>query len=1029
LDDLERHLKPFALRARIDLWSDKRIKPGAKWQDEIAAALKRAKVAVLLVTPNFLASDFIAHHELPPLIEAAQKDGATIFWVPVSSSAYDTTDIAQYQAAISPDRPLDRMKGPAERNAAFVRICRRIQEAAGAPGRPTSPASVQGSRPTVPGGRSQESYTSRDPNANASAQATGKSKSPSVQRGERVLAGEDLALPDLLELVNGLKQERRFGLARKLLDRYAEREEVKGHSDLRIRLKFAQQRALCTYKDPDLPAEDRLDRALGILNAADPLATSIDQETLGQAGAIFKRKWELTASGSYLETSLAYYLRGHAQGVANDYGYTAINAAFVLDLLAASTGTAAASVPEQTQLAQQRRQQARAIREEIVQTLPTLAAQADKKWLLQTWWFLVTLGEAYFGLSDYPQAEEWLQKAAGLANVPDWERESTARQLATLLRLQQNPPDGEAALKRFLGGSYAAVTSVMRGKLGLALSGGGFRASLYHIGVLAKLAELDLLRSVECLSCVSGGSIIGAHYYLEVRHLLQTKRDGEITREDYIDLVRRVARDFLAGVQRNIRTRIAAEWLTNLKMIFVPDYSRTLRAGELYESEIFSRVQDGKNGERDERWLDRLLVRPKGDESFVPKDNNWRRSAKVPILVLNATTLNTGHNWQFTASWMGEPPSGTDVKIDANYRLRRMYYAQLPAGQQEIRLGHAVAASACVPGLFEPLSLSGLYESKDKPIVVRLVDGGVHDNQGIAALLDQDCTVILVSDASGQMDSQDTPSPGMLGVPLRSNSILQARVRASQFRELQARRRAGLLRGLMFVHLKQDLGAEPVDWVECQDRSEPVRRDPLLPYGIHREVQRRLSAIRTDLDSFSEAEAYALMTSAYCMTERALAQQGALDTPLPPGSREPWPFLAIEPLLKQPSANSTLMRHLQVADKLVFKVWMLSRGLQLVGGLALLALFAALAFLSWWHWSTAFFSLTVGAVLTTLVCLALGAAGWGPLVKAFHYRKTFQSILIGFGMGTLGWGLARLHLHVFDRWFLRRGQLKRLMSK
>ena len=47
----------------------------------------------------------------------------------------------------------------------------------------------------------------------------------------------------------------------------------------------------------------------------------------------------------------------------------------------------------------------------------------------------------------------------------------------------------------------------------------------------------------------------------------------------------RVARDFLAGVQRNIRTRIAAEWLTNLKMIFVPDYSRTVRAGELYESD------------------------------------------------------------------------------------------------------------------------------------------------------------------------------------------------------------------------------------------------------------------------------------------------------------------------------------------------------------------------------------------------------------------------------------------------------------
>ena len=241
--------------------------------------------------------------------------------------------------------------------------------------------------------------------------------------------------------------------------------------------------------------------------------------------------------------------------------------------------------------------------------------------------------------------------------------------------------------------------------------------------------------------------------------------------------------------------------------------------------------------------------------------------------------------------------------------------------------------------------------------------------------------------------------PTFFGVPLRSNSILQARVRASQFRELQARRRAGLLRGLMFVHLKQDLGAEPVDWLECQDPSEPARRDPLLPYGIQREVQRRLAAIRTDLDSFSEIEAYALMTSGYCMTARAM-EQGALDSPLPKATREPWPFLEIEQALRQPGTNTPLMRQLQVADKLVFKVWLLSRSLQLAGGIALLTLLVVLAILSWLHWSTTAFSLTVGALVTTLVCLGLGAAGWGPLVKTFQYRKTFQSILIGGGRGT-----------------------------
>ena len=68
------------------------------------------------------------------------------------------------------------------------------------------------------------------------------------------------------------------------------------------------------------------------------------------------------------------------------------------------------------------------------------------------------------------------------------------------------------------------------GKVGLALSGGGYRASLFHIGVLARLAECNVLRRVEVLSCVSGGSIVGAYYYLKLRQLLQEKPDAEVDR-------------------------------------------------------------------------------------------------------------------------------------------------------------------------------------------------------------------------------------------------------------------------------------------------------------------------------------------------------------------------------------------------------------------------------------------------------------------------------------------------------------------
>ena len=59
-------------------------------------------------------------------------------------------------------------------------------------------------------------------------------------------------------------------------------------------------------------------------------------------------------------------------------------------------------------------------------------------------------------------------------------------------------------LAALVGDERRAVGRAYSGKVGLALSGGGFRASLFHIGVLARLAECNVLRRVEVLSCVSG---------------------------------------------------------------------------------------------------------------------------------------------------------------------------------------------------------------------------------------------------------------------------------------------------------------------------------------------------------------------------------------------------------------------------------------------------------------------------------------------------------------------------------------------
>jgi predicted acylesterase/phospholipase RssA len=534
-----------------------------------------------------------------------------------------------------------------------------------------------------------------------------------------------------------------------------------------------------------------------------------------------------------------------------------------------------------------------------------------------------------------------------------------------------------------------------------------------------------MLRHVEVLSCVSGGSIIGAHYYLEARKLLQEKEDALITKQDYIDIVKRMQKEFLLGVQRNIRVRMLADVWANLRMIRAPHtYSRTQRVGELYEEEIFSRVPDG--GGAEPRYLNELLIQPAGESGdFAPKNDNWRRAAKVPMLVLNATALNTGHIWQFTATWTGEPPAGIDAEIDSNYRLRRMYYDEAPKEHHKVRLGHAVAASACVPGIFDPIVFSNLYPN----LSVRLVDGGVHDNQGTASLLEQDCVVVLVSDASGQMEAQNEPSHSLLGPPLRSNTILQARVREAQYHELDARRRASLLRGVMFVHLKKDLEGESLDWVDCEDPQDPCsdaptpgRRGVLTPYGIRRDVQQRLAAIRTDLDSFSDTEAYALMTSGYRMTEHEMREQfssfGAAAN-----THERWDFLVVEDAMKQRDAAKELNQHLGVASELFLKAWrVLPRWRQIVA-LMLLGAPAVLGFFwACWRWAS-FPLLTPGVIGSTAATILVGLVVGKTVLKVALFRETLTRIALGVGVGFIMCLFAQIHLHLFDKWYLRAGHI------
>jgi hypothetical protein len=124
--------------------------------------------------------------------------------------------------------------------------------------------------------------------------------------------------------------------------------------------------------------------------------------------------------------------------------------------------------------------------------------------------------------------------------------------------------------------------------------------------------------------------------------------------------------------------------------------------------------------------------------------------------------------------------------------------------------------------------------------------------------------------------------------------LQSTRIRRSQWEDLISRAEGGVLRGLMFLHLRADLGGGAQDWIGCNDPQENEAPEPagdsLTSYGIRRDVRTTLARLRTDLDSFSSTESAALMTSGYRMATHEFSQ--CLPTiPTPDQPPHDWAFL------------------------------------------------------------------------------------------------------------------------------------------
>lgn len=237
-------------------------------------------------------------------------------------------------------------------------------------------------------------------------------------------------------------------------------------------------------------------------------------------------------------------------------------------------------------------------------------------------------------------------------------------------------------------------------KLSLALSGGGFRASFFHLGVLSKLAQLGILGHIKIISTVSGGSVIGALYYQELLKVINLKQ-GNLEKEDYIKVVQYVEDKFATGVAKNIRGKLFFNPWYEIQALFI---GRERVLSKLYKKYLY-----------------------KSDVEMSELRDNY---GIAPKLIINATSLNNGKHWFFSQDEMGQyDESGTSSSYIIGYE------------NTPIKLCDAVTASSAVPGLLNYVNFKNLNNTK-------LVDGGVIDNLGVYALMKESVDFMIISDAS-----------------------------------------------------------------------------------------------------------------------------------------------------------------------------------------------------------------------------------------------------------------------------------------
>lgn len=130
LKEIRKHLSILEHKYQLIIWDDSRIKTGSDWENDIRQSIKRCSVAILLVSTNFLSSEFILKKELPLILKAAKNSRFTIVNVILDTCAFDLTELKDLQTLNNPKYPLEELK-PSDRKKVLVSLTTDILTLAG----------------------------------------------------------------------------------------------------------------------------------------------------------------------------------------------------------------------------------------------------------------------------------------------------------------------------------------------------------------------------------------------------------------------------------------------------------------------------------------------------------------------------------------------------------------------------------------------------------------------------------------------------------------------------------------------------------------------------------------------------------------------------------------------------------------------------------------------------------------------------------------------------------------------------------